>query len=284
MSFSNMQTAMVVILTAVAVAFSSCRKKTPEDASIAAKVGTATLTDRDIALALPSGLTPEDSTKFVEQYVDTWIANKLITEIAVKNIHNTENIDKLTDEYRRELIMMEYRKTKVMQDTALAIKETDIRTFYDSHNAEFHLKEPMIKGIFITIPASSPQLTNVKKWYSSSRPADIERLEKVGLTEAISYHYFRDRWTAPERIISRLPQKIEISGLKNGVKLEQTDNGMVYLLSVSDLLPAGSIMPYETAKPLIIETLENARRLELDRRLRNQLYQEALNDGKAYKR
>ncbi len=60
--------------------------------------------------------------------------------------------------------------------------------------------------------------------------------------------------------------------------LETESQGFIYLLSVSDYLPAGSVMPYEAARPLVRDRLLNIRRRAYDTRLLNDLYQRALDD------
>lgn len=273
-------TASILLLPA-ATALTSCKKEVVAN-NVAARVGSAQLTDAEIARAIPSGLSDEDSLALVNDYIHVWIVNELVSEIAAKNIHNLEEIDRMTEEYRRNLIMAEYRRLKVQEDTSLAIKQSQIEDFYANYGGEMRLKEPMIRGIFIAISKNSPQLAGVRRWYNSTKDADIEKLEKVGLTEAVNYEYFRDRWVPLSRIVERIPGKPQPTGKSEHIDV--TDETTTYLLSISDYLPAGASMPLSAAEAGIRERLEAIRQVTLDRKLRRQLYKKAIGDGTAWRR
>lgn len=270
-----------ILLLPAATALTSCKKEAVAN-NVAARVGSAQLTDAEIARAIPSGLSDEDSLALVNDYIDVWIVNELVSEIAAKNIHNLEEIDRMTEEYRRNLIMAEYRRLKVQEDTSLAIKQSQIEDFYANYGGEMRLKEPMIRGIFIAISKNSPQLAGVRRWYNSTKDADIEKLEKVGLTEAVNYEYFRDRWVPLSRIVERIPGKPQPNGKNEHIDV--TDETTTYLLSISDYLPAGASMPLSAAEAGIRERLEAIRQVTLDRKLRRQLYKKAIGDGTAWRR
>ena len=63
------------------------------------------------------------------------------------------------------------------------------------------------------------------------------------------------------------------------MQLDFTDNGYTYLLSIDSVMPAESIMPYETARPLIVDRIINTRRMEYDNDLRKLLYDAADSRG-----
>lgn len=270
-----------ILILPMATALTSCRH-TQTEASIAARAGNSVLTDEEIARVIPLGLSTEDSMKMVSDYIDIWIVNELINEIAAKNIHNLEEINRLTEEYRRNLIMEEYRRLKIEQDTSLAVTKAQIEDFYANYGKEMRLGEPMIKGIYIAISKNSPQLPGIRRWYKSTKADDIEKLEKVGLTEAVTYEYFRNNWIPVSRIANRIPGKPQPERI--GQTIEISDETNSYLLSISDYLPEGASMPLSAAEPGIRERLEAIRANEIDRLLRNRLYNTAIENGTAWRR
>lgn len=270
-----------VLILPMATALTSCRQA-PTEASIAARVGNSVLTDEEISRVIPLGLPAEDSLAMVSDYIDMWIVNELVSEIAAKNIHNLEEINRLTEEYRRNLIMEEYRRLKIEQDTSLAVTKTQIEDFYANYGGEMRLEEPMIKGIYIAVAKNSPQLPGIRRWYKSTKAEDIEKLEKVGLTEAVNYEYFRNNWMPVSRIADRIPGKPKPE--HKGQTIEVSDDATTYLLSISDYLPEGASMPLSAAEPGIRERLEAIRANEIDRLLRNRLYDKAIDNGTAWRR
>ncbi|MBE6305811.1 MAG: peptidyl-prolyl cis-trans isomerase [Bacteroidales bacterium] len=274
---------IVMMLSAVA----ACSfKRTTEALSAAdsaetlAVVGTSVLTLDDMRRALPVNLSPVDSANFVAAYVKTWVSDKLITEVALEKIGSYDEIERLTEEYRRNLIMWKYRELAVRADSSLHISEADVRQYYADHASAMKLRQPQLKGIYIKIESNAPAIAKVKKLYKSTLQKDIEELEKVGLYGAIHYDYFRDEWVPWEQIITKIPAEISASQLRKGYTFELEHDGFTYLLSVSDVLPVGAVMPYESAAPLIRETLEATRLTELDALLRMRLYDQAVAEGK----
>ena len=76
----NRPAAKAVIALTIAAAAASCIKEVPADAIVA--VGNATLTLSDLRKAIPAGLSATDSATFAESYINSWISDMLITEIA----------------------------------------------------------------------------------------------------------------------------------------------------------------------------------------------------------
>lgn len=267
---------------AMLVPLAACSSRTPETATadVVARVGDATLSREELAKAMPAGLGEADSVAFAEAYVRTWVSDNLITEIAVKHLSNVEEIDRMAEDYRRQLIMWHYRQLMVRSDTSLAIADEQLHDYYDRHASELRLTQPMVRGIYIKMESNSPDLAKVRRLYKSTKQDDIDKLDKVDMHGAIHYDYFRDRWVPWEQIITKIPAEIATSGLRKGYTFELNKDGFTYLLSVSDVLPAGAAMPYEAAEERIRETLEAVRLTELDALLRRRLYDEAAAAGK----
>lgn len=244
-----------------------------------ARIGTETLTCADLARSMPSGLSAADSTAFADAFVNNWITDRLIMQVAARHIRNTDEIDRRVEQYRRDLIIWEYRRMAVNADTALAISDADAHAYYDAHPELMKLDSPMVRGIYIKMESDAEALAEVRSLYASPDRNDIDRLEKVGLKGAIHYDYFRDQWIPARQIIDKIPREIKTTDLRKGYKLDADIDGFTYLLSVSDILPAGETIPFEAAEHHIRETLEAIRRTEADARIRRRLLDEALESG-----
>lgn len=246
------------------------------------RVGRSVLTKNEMNGLMPFGLSEADSVKFTRAYIRSWIDDKLVSEIASKNIGNTAQIDKMVDDYRKELIMWEYRRRMYESHAYNVFSEDSIRLYYDAHKEDFRLEYPIVKGIYIKIADNAPRLDDVKKWYRSNRMVDIDNLEKYGITGAINYDYFRDKWVDWSQIESRIPYDFgsNINAfIKNNRNFEVSVDGSTYLLDITDYLLPGAIMPIEFAQELIKELFINNRRLEYDRDLRRSLYEKGIEEG-----
>lgn len=271
------------IAAVIALGLPSCSPGVDASQSdILVRLGSTTLTRDQLYRDIPRGLSQQDSLKFSRAYIASWIENRLITEVAADEI-DTKEIDRMAEDYRRQLIALEYRRLMYETHASETISEDSLKAYYNEHNREFVLERPLVKGIYLKVPDDAPNLGVIKRLYRSVRRDDIDRLEKEVLTSAIHYDYFRDKWVDWEQIESHIPYDFGASGDKflNGrTHFETSAGGFTYLLEVNDMLPAGAIMPYENAKPMITDRLKANLRRQYDERLRRDLYDEALKSGK----
>lgn len=240
-------------------------------------VGNHCLTRAEVDAHMRAGLCAADSTDMARAYIRSWIDARLVTEVASDEVDMTE-IDRLTDEYRTELIKAQYRRTMAMQASDGMFAPDSLRAFYDARKDEFVLERPMLRGIYLKVRDDAPNLTILRRLFKSDRPADIDRLEKEALT-AVHYDYFRDRWVNLDQVETRIPIDFNAqvtSSLQAGKPLDISAGGFVYLLSVSEYLPSGSVMPFEAAEPLVRERLLTTHRMAYASRLRNELFSTAL--------
>lgn len=243
-------------------------------------VGDSALSATRLRAAIPAGLTAADSTAYAKAYIRSWIDSRLVADVAADMIDMAE-IDRLTAEYRDELIKAQYRRLMARQAGDGQFSDDSLAHYYDTHLADFRLERPMIKGVYLKVPDDTENLATLRRLYNSGKPADIDRLEKAALSSAIHYDYFRDRWVDWQQVETRIPLDFDAAApnIAAHKPIDLEHGGFVYLLSVSDYLPVGATMPYEAARPLIRERLLALHRVDFDRRLRENLFNSAVADG-----
>ena len=270
---------LAVILTGAASCSRDGDSRIPSGAI--GRVGDSWLTRSDLRKEMPAGLSAEDSLKFVRAYIAGWVDSRLISELASSDV-DMDEIDRLTADYRNELIMNAYRNRMAADAVDGYFAEDSLRAFYEAYRADFVTVHPMVRGVYAKMPADSRKLSAVRKLYTSGKQDDIDRLEKAVLGAAIHYDYFRDRWVDWEQIESRIPYDFGTGGAEAAAsrgKLDVTEGGFTYLLEITDYLPAGSAMPFEAALPAVRERMLTRRHRDFDRRLRRDLRERAVADG-----
>lgn len=277
-----MKSALTFISLAASLLLGACSTKGPEiPADALVTIGGRSLCRSDLSPHIRPGLSAADSTELARAYIRSWIDARLIAEVASAEV-DMDEVERLTDEYRNELIKAQYRRVMASQASTGIFTEDSLKEYYDSHLADFVLERPMLKGIYIKVPDQASELASLRRLYKSDRPQDIDRLEKAALSSAVHYDYFRDRWIDLEQIEKRIPVDLtgeEGAGIAARKPVEVSSGGFTYLLSVSDYLAAGATMPYEAARPLVRERLLAARRIAYDATLRNALFNRAIEDG-----
>lgn len=246
-----------------------------------ASVGSEVLTRAELDRNLPAGLGADDSTALARAYVRNWIDQRLIEQVAARDV-DIDEIDRLTADYRRELIMSRYRHEMARRADATEFADDSLRAYYDAHSSDFVLERPLMQGIYLKVADDASQLGVLRRLYKSERPVDLDRLEKEAPTAASHYDYFRDRWVDWEQIENRIPYEFsaaDVAAISGGRPFETSSGGYTYLLKISDVIPAGHKMPFEAARPLVRERMLTARRRAFDLQLRNDLYESALSSG-----
>ena len=261
----------------------SCANEKEVKEDILVSVGGEQLSRKEVVDNIEKKLQPTDSIKQADAYVRNWIENRLLKQVALRNIPDMSAIDRLVDEYRTTLIIYEYRRQLMLQnDTIYSIPESVMQAFYEHNSSEFVLTEPYVEGLMLRVPASHKDLKSIKSLLNHSNvKVYIDKIEKLALDETIVYYYFGDEWTRLKDVISRFPASLENADnfVKTNKTYELSDNGFVYLLNFFELRNVGDIMPYPVAKPQIKEKYVNINQRQFDKELKKHLYDDALSSG-----
>ena len=261
--------------------FTACRSGLRTDEDSLVQVGDAILSRHEVVEAMPEGLSPADSAEFAERYIHRWIDDELLYEVARKNVPDLERIDALVERYRRDLVIFEYRKRLLSERADKEIDEQEMLDYYEKNSDMFRLREAILKGLFLKVPENAPNIGQLKKWYCSPKSDGVEKIEKYALKNVVIYDYFYDRWVPFEEIVSNIPYEFgdPETFLKSHRKLEFNKNGYWYLLNITEYKAPGEVMPYDFAKTQIQEILANSNRLDFNRELEENLYNDAEKSG-----
>ena len=162
------------------------------------------------------------------------------------------------------------------------ISEHEIAEYYGKNKELFKLESPLIKGLFIKVPLTAPQLNNVRRWYKSEKQDAIESLEKYSLQNAVKYEYFYDKWVSVTDVLDMIPLKVEAPEeyVNKHRQIELKDTAFCYFLNVSDYRGAGEEKPYEFARSEVKDLLVNQKRVNFMEQVKSDLYQQAVDKKK----
>ncbi|MDR0973458.1 MAG: peptidyl-prolyl cis-trans isomerase [Prevotellaceae bacterium] len=261
----------------------SCFNNSPElNEHVLVQVDNHTLLKATLRSVVPSGLSSEDSARYADSYVRSWIEDILLYDVAAKNIPNSAELNRLVDNYRRTLIIQNYQQELIRQRVSMVLPEQELQDYYAAHSDLFLLERPLIKGLFIKVPLKAPQLANVRRWYKDTAQVAVDELEKYSLRYSLAYEYFYDRWLPLDEILGKIPLKTERpeEEIRQRRQLELQDTTAHYFLNVTGYLGVGDVRPYDYARPLVLELLLNRNRTEYIRQIKADLYEEALEQNR----
>lgn len=211
----------------------------------------------DILRRIPAGITPEDSAALITKIADQWIENFLIEDLAASQIEDMDRINVLTAAYRRSLIADSYRR-KMRRNGVQPVDMESVKAYYKDHASELRLERPIVRGLYIRVPASSRYLDDIRQWMRQADPESYDALENTGRREATAFRYFADEWTDFDVIAGEIPSRLGDADrfVESTVDYETELNGTVYILHLTDYRKSGTVMPEEYAAPLIEDRMK----------------------------
>ena len=235
----------------------------------------------DLQRVLPQNLSADDSLLFARHYIRNWVEDILLYERALQNVSGDAEIENLVFNYRKALIMHAYQQALMQERLVGELTEEELRAYYNENLDAFKAESPLIKGLFMKVPLTAPNLRQVRQWYKDGRQSAVENLEKYSLQHAVKYEYFYDRWVSASEVMGWLPLK-ELNldeFLKKNRHVELKDTAFWYFLNISEYIRTGEQEPYEAACPQVREMLLNRRQVNFMNQVKSDLYREASEDG-----
>ncbi|MGL4779542.1 MAG: hypothetical protein ACRCXN_01740 [Bacteroidales bacterium] len=257
--------------------FVSCKKGIIISGDEIVRVGNDFLTRTELESFLPDGIPPEDSVRLAEEFIQKWVDNELLYDVATKNVPDLADIERKVQEYKQDLIIHHYRMLLVNERVADEISESDIRNYYDAHQKDLILEEPLYKGVFLKVRKTTPNIASLRGWMKKITSENLEKIEKFTIKQSIAYKYTGDDWVSQEDLHEYLPLQSKFNLSKPG---EVSDEEYIYFYNISESREKGNEMPLDYAQNQIKELLLKIKATELLSSQQKELYDKALSNKK----
>ena len=247
----------------------------PGDQEVA-KVGDKSLLRKELATALPRGITKPDSINQAKFYIQRWVRQELMLKQAEENLtEDQKDVQRELDEYRTSLIIHRYQQQLINQKLDTAIASGDIRKFYDEHPEKFILDQNIVKAIYIEVPKKEAKLDQLKRWLNATDDKSRMELEKYSFQYATKFDYFNEQWIDFSQIRSRMPYTFASSEtiLRRNSFIESSDENKYYLAAINDYRLVGDKAPFDFVKDRISSLILNTRKIEFIEELQKNIYQ-----------
>ena len=227
--------------------------------------------------SLTVGLSAEDSTRVVQQYVSQWAKDILMYDKAKS--HTNNEIERLAEDYRRTLYVHAYEEYLVERRMPKEVADSTVAQIYAQMPDRFKLDESIARGILVVVSKDAQKMDKLRGWLAKK---DLDNIEKYAYQNASGYELFLDKWLTMTDLLWQIPvERAELeSRLKSRDQIEVTDSLKTYLLQVTDKHLRGEQMPLDYARPQIEKIVLNARQVEFLQKERERLYNEALQGKK----
>ena len=221
----------------------------------------------------------EDSTFFIERYMNLWIRKQLMIYHSEINLSSDLlNYEAQIAEYRSSLLIYAYQQELINQNFDTSITSKEISDYYNQYRKEFKLVKNIFMGRYIVVDKSAPKSKNLKKWYKSNKPDDIESLTDYCHQFAKEYYLSDSSWQYFSSINNKLPKFIteEEYFLENTKGVWFEDQQYRHYIYIKNYQIKGSISPLALEREKIRNVLLNKNKIQYLKQLEDELYQNAL--------
>jgi len=233
----------------------------------------------DIEPMITPGMSESDSAERVQRFINNWIKKQLLIEEASTKIEFDEaEIERKILDYRYSLMGYEYQSFYVSQNLDTEVSEEEIKTYYDENVENFVLKQNIIRGRFVKIPEGAPKTNQIKNLIRSDDEAKIEQLNSYCLSYASSYQLNDSIWMVFDEVfknspLAEIPNKVQF--LRSNKYVMTSDDLFQYYLHIEEYRIHDNVSPLEFVKEDIKNIIINKRKVELAKKLEEEVYEEA---------
>jgi hypothetical protein len=244
-----------------------------------ARVNNSYLYQDELSGIIPEGTDPADSVARVTTYINSWIRKQLVINEAMKNIDiNEAEVERKVLDYRYSLIGYEYQNYYIKQNLNDSISDKEIQDYYKEGVDNFILKQNIIQGTFIKVPKEAPRTKRIKELMYSNKEKDVAELKSYCLSFSAAYHLSDSSWIEFDKLavnspLSEIPNKIQF--LRSYNYYETSDAEFLYFLKIDAYKISDNVSPLEFVKHDIKNIILNKRKVELARKLEEDVYENA---------
>ncbi len=260
------------------------QKNTDKQGKVLAKVGDKKLYESDILHLTEKSLDSLDSANAVNTYISTWIRETLLLEKAELNLTDEmKNFEQQLEEYRKSLLIYAYQDKFVERNLDTHVTSAQIRDYYNVNKDNFGLRQNIVKAQYLVFFSKNKQADKIKKWWKSNDDKDIKKIKKFARDEAFKYNFNDSTWIQFEELEKIIPLKYNSQEqfLSSGKYFEFQDSTITYLLQINDYKVKNTLSPLAFEKDRIRSIIINTRKLELVKKMEQELYDQAIQDKHA---
>lgn len=248
------------------------------------RVGQKYLYESDLEGVVPLGVSTEDSTLLVQDFVNRWVDRQLLISKAEMNIDTeSDEFQRLISQYREDLLLSAYKEAVIAEYLDTLVSESELQAYYEEHMSTFRLNRDLARLRFIYIDAKASKLKDAKKWMVRGDSSSLARLEEYCFKYSSSFSVADSTWIPLDEIEERIPgfeEEWRRSGKKNREIIEIQDSTDVYLVHFYDYRQKGEIAPMVYVKDIVKSIIYNRRKFRLISDVQSDIKEDALNNKK----
>ncbi|MFH1937703.1 MAG: hypothetical protein ABIK52_09085, partial [Bacteroidota bacterium] len=174
-----------------------------------------------------------------------------------------------------------YENMLVAQRLDTVVSDAEIESYYLENQKNFLLKNNIVRLSYVKIPSESKQIRQIQRFFYSDDPDDKERL--ADLCDKHSAQYFLDdeTWLIFDDVMKEIPVRTynQEEFLRYRRSFEIQDSLYLYLVKFLDFKIKENISPLQFERIRVKSIILNKRKMNLLNTMRQDVYNEALQEN-----
>lgn len=255
------------------------REEPREDA--VARVNNSYLFKSDLENLISEGISPEDSTLIVNNYINQWATRLLLIDRAKVNLasEELERFETLIEQYRTDLLTDAYKNMIVSRHLDSTVTESEYQVYYERNKENFRLNDVLLKVRYIHLAPDFEGVNKIKEKIKQFDQEDKDYLYDHNYSY-ISSNLNDSVWIKKDNLTKALPiLKEQASIFKKNTFNELKDSLGIYFIKVEDIRDLQDIAPLQFIQPTLKQIILNKRKLELINKFEADLTKDAVKNN-----
>jgi hypothetical protein len=241
-------------------------KKAATEGTILVKAYGKYLTTDQLRQFVPEGTSQDDSVQMAKSFIDNWIRQQVIMNLAENNLPDRmKQVEKQLEEYRNSLITYIYETELINQRLDTLVSDLEIEKYYNENPRNFELKDNIVKTVYVKVKQEAPKLDKMRVWFKSGNERDRQLLTEYCYQFAADFRFDEENWMLFDELLKTVPIKTydQEHFLRNNRLIEFSDSNYIYLIKILDFKIRESLSPLAFEKENVKALILNKRKLEL---------------------
>lgn len=217
----------------------------------------------------------QDSLEIINAYIDQWIKKELLLLKAEQNLSESQiNFEKQLEDYRNSLIIYAYENLLIKQKLDTSVSELEINAYFEANQANFEVKEPLYKALYVSFLNSAPSQDSLSIWFKEQQ--NFEKLNDYCTRFAKNCQLNPKVWISESEWKDILPLDTNANFGKIEIGFNEfQDSTRTVWVQVEEMRNIGEIAPVNVVVNQIRAIIINQRRIQLLAKVKEEIYEEA---------
>jgi len=245
-----------------------------------ARVHGRSLLLEDVQLKIPTDLSDEDSIQYIRHYANRWLRKQVLLKEAEKNMDPAVDLERLIQDYRESLISQSYESKVVADQLNTTVRPIEIQNYYDAHQQDFALDEPMLQGIFLKLKGPRSDYKDIQKQWSLH--SDSISTKTIDQDNIIINYQQGGRWKLVSEWLNHTPASVlDRAGVRKNRFMVKEHDGFTYFIRIDEILKVSETTPIDHVKEEIKKIILHRRKIQLLDRNRDKLFDAVIQNNQA---